>query len=201
MAAPIDFYFDLASPYAYLGSLQIDELAARHGRTVRWRPIMLGAMFKAVGTGPLMQYPLKGDYSARDLVRCARLLDVPIKMPPGFPHFTLPAARGFYWLEQTGAADTAKALAQAFYAAYFGEGRDVSGADETAIIAAGLGVEREAFLAAIQDPDIKARLKDETNAALERGVFGAPFFFSDDEPFWGHDRMDQLERWLGTGGW
>jgi 2-hydroxychromene-2-carboxylate isomerase len=200
MAEPIDFYFDFASPYGYLGSLQIDAVAERHGREVMWRPIMLGAMFKAVGTAPLGQYPIKGDYSARDIAREARRLGVPLAHPPGFPHGTLAAARGFYWLMKSDPAK-AKELANAFYAVYFGEGRDVSGAEDTADIAAAIGIDRDEYLAAIQDPAIKDQLKAETNTALERGVFGSPFFFVDGEPFWGSDHLMQVERWLETGGW
>ncbi len=200
MPAAIDFYFDFGSPYGYLGSLRIDEIGERTGRAVTWRPIMLGAMFKAVGTAPLTTYPLKGEYSRRDLQRSARALGVEIGIPEGFPHGTLPAARGFYWLGDSDPGKQ-KPFAKAFYDAYFGEGRNVSEMDSTADIAASLGIDREAFLAAIQEPAIKERLKMETSAALERGVFGSPFVFVDDEPFWGFDHFDQVERWLETGGW
>ena len=64
-----------------------------------------------------------------------------------------------------------------------------------------LGLPRDDLLAAVQDPAIKARLKEETDRSIERGVFGSPFIFVDDEPFWGADRLDQVERWLATGGW
>ncbi len=200
MADAIDFYFDFASPYGYLASHRIDEIGERFGRAVTWRPIMLGAMFKAVGTAPLVTYPLKGAYSRRDLQRTERLFGVEFGLPEGFPHGTLPAARGFYWLGESD-ADKQKPFAKAFYRAYFGEGRNVSEMDPTADIAASVGIGREAFIAAIQEPAIKDRLKAETNAALERGVFGAPFVFIDGEPFWGVDHFDQVERWLETGGW
>ena len=200
MPAPIDFYFDFASPYGYLASHRIDAIGERFGRAVAWRPFMLGAMFKAVGTAPLMTYPLKGDYSRHDLRRSARSIGVDFNIPEGFPHGTLPAARGFYWLGESDAGKQ-KPFAQAFYRAYFGEGRDVSEIDPTADIAASVGVDRDAFVAAVQDPAVKERLKVETNAALERGVFGSPFVYVDDEPFWGVDHLDQVERWLETGGW
>ena len=200
MPQTIDFYFDFASPYGYLASVQIDAWAKGRDCDVVWRPIMLGAAFKAVGTGPLLSYPLKGEYATVDIARTARALDVTCSIPEGFPHNTLAAARGFYWLaDQDDKA--ARNFARAFYNAYFGDGRDVSPAEATADIAAGVGVDREAFLAAIQDPAIKERLKVETAAALDRGVFGSPFFFVGEEPFWGSDRLDQMARWLETGGW
>ncbi len=200
MTQNIDFYFDFASPYGYLASVQIDAWAHARGCEVTWRPMMLGAAFKEVGTGPLTGYPIKGKYAGVDIARTARSLGVPCKFPEGFPHGTVAAARGFYWLADRD-AEEAKAFARAFYGAYFGEGRDVSGAEATAEVAASVGVDRAAFEAAIQTPAIKERLKEETAAALARGVFGAPFFFIGDEPFWGSDRLDQMSRWLETGGW
>mgnify|MGYP001268924912 CR=1 FL=1 len=198
--AAIDFYFDFASPYAFLASHRVDEIGERHGRSVTWRPVMLGAMFKAAGTGPIVNYPLKGPYAKNDLARSARLFGVSIEFPDGFPHATLAAARGFYWLTDTD-PDKAKPFARAFYAVYFGEGRNATPAEETAKIAASVGVDEAAFLEAVQDTAIKDRLKAETSAAIGRGVFGAPFIFVDDEAFWGSDRLDQVERWLETGGW
>ncbi len=200
MAQGIDFYFDFASPYGYLASVQIDGWAQQRGCDVTWRPMMLGAAFKEVGTGPLLNYPIKGQYAALDIARSARALGVTCLLPDGFPHGTVAAARGFYWLADQD-PQAARKLAHAFYHAYFGEGRDVSSPEATADIAASIGVERDAFFAAIQTPAIKERLKEETTAALARGVFGSPFFFVDDEPFWGSDRLEQMSRWLETGGW
>jgi 2-hydroxychromene-2-carboxylate isomerase len=68
-------------------------------------------------------------------------------------------------------------------------------------IAAGIGIDRAALLAAVADPRIKDRLKEQTEAAIERGVFGSPFIFVDGEPFWGADRLPQVETWLSKGGW
>ncbi|MBM3503458.1 MAG: 2-hydroxychromene-2-carboxylate isomerase [Alphaproteobacteria bacterium] len=200
MRPPIEFYFDFASPYAYLASHRIDTIAAKHGRPVAWRPFMLGIVFKTTGAQPLVTYPLKGPYAARDLARSARLSGVPFVFPPGFPHATLAAARGFYWLEGKDEV-LARRFAKAVFNAYFGEGRDVSGAEAVAAIAAALGVDRTAFEAGIQSPAIKERLKSETEGALAKGIFGSPFFLVDGEPFWGADRLDQVERWLANGGW
>lgn len=200
MAGPIDFYFEFASPYGYLASTRIDALAERHGRSVAWHPIMLGAAFKHTGARPLMHTPLKGDYMMRDLPRFARLLGVPFTPPPVMPANSLAASRAVVWLE-TDDPGRAKRLAQAVFAAHWGEGRDIGAPEQVAEIAAGLGIDRRALLAAVADPAIKQRLKDQTEAALERGVFGSPFVFVDGEPFWGADRLDQVEAWLARGGW
>lgn len=200
MAAPIEFYFEFASPYGYLASTQVEAIAARHGREVFWHPIMLGAAFKLTGAQPLIHTPLKGDYMMRDLPRFARLLGVPFTTPPVMPANSLAASRACIWLGQDDPGK-AKALAQAILHAHWGEGRDIGRPDDVAEIGLPLGIERAALLAAVADPAIKERLKQATQAAIERGVFGSPFVLVDGEPFWGADRLDQVERWLAAGGW
>lgn len=200
MAGPIDFYFEFASPYGYLASLRIDAVAAAHEREVTWRPIMLGAALKLTGTGPNAMVPLKGPYLLRDAPRSAQLVDAPFALPPVVPANSLAASRAFWWLDAQD-HDMAKGFAQAVYHAHWGEGRDISTAEQVAGIAEPLGIAPEALVASTQDPAIKARLKEETDWSIERGVFGSPFVFVDGEPFWGADRIDQIERWLATGGW
>jgi 2-hydroxychromene-2-carboxylate isomerase len=200
MAAPIDFYFEFASPYGYLASTQIDALAARYGRTVDWHPIMLGAAFKETGARPLMQTPLKGPYLLHDVPRFARLLGVPLQLPPVMPMNSLAASRACLWLDEDNPA-RAKSLAKALLHAHWGEGRDLGTPEAVAEVAAGFGIDRQALLAAVADQRIKDRLKERTQAAIEQGVFGSPFIFVDGEPFWGADRLPQLEAWLARGGW
>ena len=198
--APIDFYFEFASPYGYLASLRIDAIARAHEREVRWRPIMLGAALKLTGGGPNMNLPLKGPYLLHDAPRFARLMGVPLKLPPVMPVSSLAASRAFWWLDAQD-HEMAKGFAQAVYHAHWGEGRDIASAEQVAEIGATLGIEAAALVAATRDPAIKARLKEETDHSLERGVFGSPFVFVDGEPFWGIDRFDQVERWLAQGGY
>jgi len=106
MPHPIEFFFDFSSPYGYIASRLIDDLAARHGREVVWRPILLGAIFKLTGQAPLTMIPLKGDYARRDFSRTARLHGIPFAMPAQFPFSGVHANRAFYWLDS---ADTAAA--------------------------------------------------------------------------------------------
>ena len=199
MPEPIAFYFDFASPYGYLASTQIDALAEKHGRTVDWRPIMLGAAMKVTGGQPLVQIPMRGDYSRRDMPRFARYLGVPFEFPPVMPILTLAAARAVYWCRDRDPA-LALRLAKALYQAHFGEGRDIAQPEQVAEIAATLDIDPQDLQEAIQTPEVKERLKAETAAAIALGVFGSPFFIVDGEPFWGADRLDQLDRWLATGG-
>jgi 2-hydroxychromene-2-carboxylate isomerase len=196
MADPIDFYFDFSSPYGYLASTRVDAIAARHGRGVTWRPFVLGAAFKVTGQQPLVEQPLRGEYAKRDFARSARLLGVPLKMPEPFPFFGLAASRACYWVED---AARARALAKAIYHAAFGEGRDMTPVVAVAEIARGLGI--EGVEQGVEKPETKVRLRAATDEALARGVFGSPFFIVDGEPFWGHDRLEHVDRWLATGGW
>jgi len=199
MAEPIEFWFDFSSPYSYLASERIDELAAKHGRQVKWRPIMLGAAIKATGLPLLLTVPLKGDYSKHDIERSARFMAVPYKFPPKFPLATLAAARGYYWLHGQDCGK-AREFAHAVFRAYWVDGRDISELPVVLEIAKALGIDGDAFTAAIATPEIKDRLKQETDAAIAKGMFGAPYFMVDGEPFWGADRLPQIDKWLATGG-
>ncbi len=200
MAAALDFYFDFSSPYGYLASEAIDTIAAKHGRTVVWRPFLLGAVFKITGGQPTVNEPMKGPYARVDIARSARLLGVPFNEPDPFPVATVAACRAYYWLADQNAA-RAKELARALFRGFYVDNRNVGDPAVVVETATALGVDAEALGAALQDPAVKERLKGEVEAALARGVFGSPTVFIDDEMFWGADRLDQIDRWLETGGW
>ena len=201
MSDPIEFYFDFSSPYGYFASERIDAVAARHGRDVAWRPWLMGVAMKVTGSATLVDRPMISAYSRHDMDRSARLLEVPFAFPEPFPIATVAACRAVYWMDGHAGADAAKPLARALYRAYFADGRNVSEPDVVADVAAGAGIDRGALLAGIAEPAVKERLKEVTDGAIERGVFGSPFFIVDGEPFWGHDRIAQVEHWLETGGW
>ena len=200
MSGAVDFYFEFASPYGYLASTQIDAIGARYGREVVWQPIMLGAAFKQTGARPLMQTPLKGPYLLHDVPRFARLLGVPLTLPPVLPMNSLAASRACVWVAEED-DEQARRLARALFHAHWGEGRDLAAPEAVADVAQGLGIARDGLLAAVADPRIKDRLKAQTQAAIERGVFGSPFIFVDGEPFWGADRLPQIDAWLSKRGW
>jgi 2-hydroxychromene-2-carboxylate isomerase len=199
VSAPVEFHFDFSSPYGYLASTKIDALAAKYGRDVIWKPILLGATFKVTGLPPLPTVPLKGDYSRHDFARSARFHGVPYSHPSVFPIATQAPARAFYWAAARDDAK-AKALASALLKAYFVGGVNISNPSDTAAVAASLGFDAAEVEAALNDPAVKEKLKTEVDAAIGRGVFGSPFVFVDGEPFWGLDRFDQIERWLANGG-
>lgn len=200
MSQPIEFYFDFSSPYGYFAAAKIDDLAAKYQRTTVWRPMLLGAIFKITGQQPLVTIPLKGSYALHDLVRSARWFSVPFKLPSKFPVSSTAPCRAYYWLHDHDPA-AAKTLARALYRAYFAEDRDISNPEITVNVAARLGHDKAAVTQAINDPAVKERLKAEVDAAIERGVFGSPYILVDGEPFWGSDRLDQIEQWLARGKW
>ncbi len=200
MAAPIDFYFDFSSPYGYLGAQKIEALAARHGRTVDWRPVLLGAIFKETGSAPLTMIPLKGEYSKRDFARSARFHGIAeFRMPSKFPIPTQAPARIVLW-QKARDPSLVPRIVLALYRAYFVDDVDISSADAAVAVVAKEGVDPDAARAAIDDPAVKDALKREVGEAMSRGVFGSPYVVVDGEPFWGLDRFDQIDRWLATGG-
>jgi 2-hydroxychromene-2-carboxylate isomerase len=201
MSAAIDFYFDFSSPYGYLASEKIEALAAGHGRSVNWKPVLLGVIFKQTGAAPLTQVPLKGDYSRRDMERSAKFHGIErFRVPSRFPIPSQAPARIVLWAQQRDAAFGA-CIVHALYRAYFADDRDISDPDTAATVAATCGADATAARAAVDDPQLKDALKRANDEAVARGVFGSPFVAIDGEPFWGLDRLDQVERWLSTGGW
>ncbi|MGB0127156.1 MAG: 2-hydroxychromene-2-carboxylate isomerase [Rhodocyclaceae bacterium] len=194
---PIDFYFDFSSPYGYLAAELIESVAAKHLRQVAWHPILLGVVFKVTGSQPLTEIPVKGDYSKHDFARSARFYGVPYRMPDRFPVATQNAARAFIWLHDQDAA-AARRFAQAVLRAYFVDNRDITDLQILGGIAQTLGV-ADGLERAVADPVLKDRLRAANAEAQSRGVFGSPFFFVDGEPFWGVDRLPQIERWLQSG--
>jgi len=200
VAEQLEFYFDFSSPYGYLASFRIDDIAAKHGRSVTWRPYLLGAVFPVSGMKPLVQIPLKNTYSLHDLNRVSRLYNIPFQLPDPFPIPTQAAGRVFYFLDDSD-PELAKIFAKAAMTAYFAENVDIRTRETVADIAAKAGGDHEACLAAINDPVYKDRLKNETQTGIDRGAFGSPFVFVDGEPFWGNDRLEMIDAWLERGGW
>lgn len=194
--APLDFHFDFISPYGYFASLRIEALAARHGRTVRWHPMLLGvSVLKVMGLKPLLDTPLKGPYTERDVLRHAREHRVPMQRKPADPVMQpLACGRAMAWVA-THRPEQAADVAHRIYAAYWGQGLDLSTPQSLAPV---LGAE----LAEAAAGDEAARLlRAEVDAALAAGIFGSPTVVVDGEPFWGIDKFEQIERWLATGGW
>ena len=199
MGRPIDFWFDFTSPYSYIANEWVDALAARHGRTVQRHAILLGVAFQAAELKSPVAHPIKRDYALRDFARSARFEGLPYLQPQPFPIPTHNAARVFWWLADTrGQADAAQ-WARSALRAYFTRGVLLHEPAQLQALAAQSGLDPEAAAAAWNDPRWKERLRAANEQAIAAGVFGAPFFRIDGEPFWGNDRKPQIERWLAQG--
>jgi 2-hydroxychromene-2-carboxylate isomerase len=199
MPSPIEFHFDFSSPYSFLASEQIEPLAARHGRHVVFRPILLGAVFKASGSAPLTeQYGPKAKYSVHDFERSARFAGVHYRHPSKFPIGAVAASRAVLWLQQH-QPDQANPFVHAVFRAFFQDDRDISDAGVVARIAQSLGIDGQTLMEGAQEPAIKDTLRKQVEDAVALGVFGAPTIVVDGEMFWGNDRLPQIERWLASG--
>lgn len=199
MSKPIDFYFDFSSPYGYFASTCLEELAAKYGRTVKWHPVLLGAIFKMTGAAPLSAVPLKGEYSLRDFERTARFYGIHYRKPSEFPLSTQAAARAMLWIRQHGGEEKAVAFCKAVYHAYFVDDLRIDRAEVLAQLAFDLDMDAARMIEGSNDPALKEQFKQDVDAAMKRGVFGSPFIIVDDEPFWGFDRFAQLEAFLKNG--
>lgn len=195
----LEVYFEFSSPYAYFASERVEAECGRLGLEVEWRPIVLGPILRRTGQRPLLTDGARGRYARADCVRWARLHDIPFRLPALHPVNSLKAARGALVLKHAGLGAGAMspllaAYIHACFSAYWVEGKDLFQDEVLGDLVAGLGMAVQAFQARIAAPEAKERLRRETDAAWERGVFGAPTFFYRDEMLWGNDRLPLLER-------
>jgi len=191
----VDFWFEFASTYSYPAAMRIGALAKARGVTVRWRPFLLGPVFKAQGwdNSPFNIYPVKGRYMWRDLERICMGLNLPFVKPEVFPQSTLVAARvALVALKQGWGEDFCRAV----YAAEFGEGRNISEPFVIADIINALGQNPDAVIEQSRTDANKNALRSETEEAQRLGIFGAPSFVTaDGELFWGNDRLEAALDW------
>ncbi|MBJ6372241.1 2-hydroxychromene-2-carboxylate isomerase [Sedimentitalea arenosa] len=194
--AKIDYYFATLSPYAYLAGDRLEKIAARHGASVTYKPLDLIALFSRTGGTPVPQrHPARQAYRAIELPRQARKHDMPFNLAPAhWPTNPAPSSYAIIAAQVAGGGDVGK-LAQGFLRACWAEDKDIAEND----------VVRDCLSAAGFDPalaDSGLLQGAETYAAnleeaVERGVFGAPFYITEDgEPFWGQDRLDELDAHL-----
>ena len=186
--ATLEFFYDFTSPYTYLASTQVEAVAARAGAAVRWRPFLLGGVFKATGNRAPLETPAKGRHMLVDLQRWAHRLGVPLRFPGTFPIPTVLALRCALAAEAQGKlVPFSKAV---FQAAWVDE-QDIASPEVLAGLADDLDLDGAALVAAA--PGFKEALVKNTAEAVERGAFGAPTFFVGEELFVGNDRLDFVE--------
>lgn len=198
MTQRIDFYFDVGSPTAYLAWTQLPGIARETGAELVYRPILLGAVFRATGNASPMTTPAKATYMLRDLTRYARHYDVPLAFNPHFPVNTLLPMRVATAMQQHH-PDRFPATLEALFTGMWVDALNLSDPDilRTRLIAHDIDADKALRLAG--EEHIKHALKDATETAVQRGVFGAPTLFAGDEMFWGQDRLDMLRTHLLAG--
>jgi 2-hydroxychromene-2-carboxylate isomerase len=191
----VDFWFDFASSYSYPAAMRADALAAKSAVRIRYRPFLLGPIFKAQGwdTSPFNIYEAKGRYMWRDLERLCAGLAIPFQRPQPFPQNSLLAARvalatdGESWRDE---------FCRSVFRAQFAKGRRI---DDPAVIGEilnALGAPPRPIFERAQSDPIKVRLRAQTEEAGRLGIFGAPSFtLSDGELFWGNDRLEGAIAW------
>ncbi|MEL0619582.1 2-hydroxychromene-2-carboxylate isomerase [Psychrobacter proteolyticus] len=190
MSKQIEFFFDVGSPASYLAWTQLASIAQRHNAEIIWRPMLLGAVFQAVGNTSPAAVPAKGAYMLKDLKRFAAIYDVPFCFNPFFPVNTMQLMRGV-----TACLGTPKfeSYLSAIFNALWAEKLNMESPEVVAEVLSKVGIEATDFMARISEPEVKARLKSSTEEAVARGVFGAPSFFVNGEMFFGQDRLSFVE--------
>lgn len=196
MAKPtLDFWFEFASTYSYPAAMRISPLAEAAGVAVRWRPFMLGPIFKEQGwtTSPFNLFPAKGRNMWRDLERTCGTIGLPFVRPTTFPQNTLLAARvALVGLAEAWGEDYCRAI----YRAEFAEGRTVEEIKTIAGVLTGLGLDAGAVLDRAQSNENRSQLRARTDEAQRLGIFGSPSFVTaDGELFWGNDRLEAALNW------
>jgi 2-hydroxychromene-2-carboxylate isomerase len=194
MSGMLDFFFEFASTYSYPAAMRIGDVARSAGVAVRWRPFLLGPLFKAQGleTSPFNIYTTKGRYMWRDLARTCEEFGLIFRRPEPFPQNGLLAARvAHVGFEQ----DWGEAFCRAVYVAEFAHGQQIGEESVIRDLLAGLSLAADPILARSRSPDIKDRLRATTEEAERLGIFGAPNFVVLGELFWGNDRLEQALRY------
>jgi 2-hydroxychromene-2-carboxylate isomerase len=189
--ATLEFFYDFTSPYSYLASTRVEEVARRTGATLRLRPFLLGGVFKATGNHAPAELPPKGKYMLTDLQRWVKRLGVPYRWPVVFPVPSILALRCALAAEKQGKLAP---FSQAIFRAVWVEGGDIGKPETVATLASSVGLDGPALVAAA--PDHKEALTRQTQEAIDRGAFGAPAFFVGEEMFIGNDRLDFVEEAL-----
>lgn len=198
----LEFHFDFLSPYGYFASQAIGAVAQRHGYIVKWCPMLLGiTVMKVMGLKPLLDTPLKGNYVRRDIARLSRMLDLPLgrdlNRPPSS---SLVPSRAVSWAKRH-APETVTHLVHALYAAVWADGVDINEPNDLLALDLGPICDVRALAAAAGSQEAAQLLRAEVERSIEKGVFGSPTVLVNDELFWGFDRLEQVERWLTSGGW
>jgi len=189
MSKTVEFFFDLGSPATYLAYTQLPGLCAATGAQLIYTPMLLGGVFKATGNASPITIPAKGRYMLQDLARYAQRYNVPLKFNPHFPINTLVLMRAVTGI-QIHQPERFLDFIDCLFRALWVEGRHLGDPAVVAAVLAEHGFDPEEVLALTNEDDVKTTLKDNTEHAIQRGVFGAPSMFVGNQLFFGQDRLD-----------
>ena len=191
----VEFFYDIVCPYAYLGATQIESVASRANAQVRWKPFLLGGVFRAIGSADnqmSVMSPGKLNHNRLDMHRWAEHFGVELNFPSAHPRRTVLALRALL----AAGEEYRIPVTMALFRAYWVENRDITAPDVVSGIVTEAGADGDRCVEAASTVPIKDQLRERTDEAVARGVFGAPAFFVDDELYWGQDRLDFVERAL-----
>ena len=202
MAAHIDYYASLNSPWTHLGAARIEALAAKHGATMRIHPVDFGTIFPASGGLPLpKRAPQRQAYRLMELRRWRDFLNIPINIEPKFfPSSETLSAACVIALRETVGDGSAIALAHRVLRAVWQDEQNPGDPTTLATLIGEVGLDADAVMKLGADPRWTTQRTADTEAALHRGVFGAPSYVIGGEIFWGQDRLEFVERKLAGGG-
>lgn len=193
MSKKIEFYFDVGSPASYLAWTQIQTIAERHNAELEMKPMLLGAVFQATGNSSPATVPAKGNYTRQDFQRFARRYGVTLKHNPFFPINTLQLMRGAAAYQNTEHFDR---YLTAVFTGMWVEELDMGKPEVVTEVLERNGFDAAEVMGRMNDPAVKDRLRQTTDEAISRGVFGAPSIFVGDELFFGQDRLEFVEQAL-----
>jgi 2-hydroxychromene-2-carboxylate isomerase len=194
MPSPVKLWFEFASTYSYPAAMRAEEQAHARGLTLQWQPMLLGPIFKAQGLedSPFVVNPVKGAYMWRDLERICDVEGLPFRRPSRFPRGSLLATRIACRFVD---APWIGGFIRDVYTANFAHDADIDEPDVVKRLLTAQGQDARAVIEAATTPEAKAALRTQTEAAMAKGIFGAPTFDIAGELFWGHDRMRAAFDW------
>lgn len=194
----VEFWFEFASNYSYISVMRIEALAKAAGVEIKWKPFLLGPIFKSFGweTSPFVLQKEKGEYMWRDMIRQCHKYDIPWQQPSVFPRMSLlPMRVAVVGMQEPWIADFCKAVMQL----NFVWDQDINSVDALTEILVRLELPAaEIIQTAVSEPN-KLRLRELTDQAMRRKIFGAPTFFVDNEMFWGNDRLEDALAFASNG--